>query len=142
MKRFTQGRAFNLLMYTLFAIVTPLVALNYWFPLYKIVNQTKVIQIGVGGFVALLIILAFARKKIVNWVKSFDRVTWFKGLFMWLVYIFPSAFALVVVAITYKYGEQFLYIFTVTFASHMLAGLFSIRAEQAKIARFKKYIRG
>ena len=141
MKRFLKGRTFNLLMYTFFAIALPLIALDWYFPFYNIVNQTKTIQIGFGGFIALLVVLAFTRKKIVKWVKSFDRVTWFKSIFMWLVYVFPSAFSLLIVAITYKYGQQFLYIFSCTFASHMLAGVFSIKAEKAKLEKFKRWVR-
>jgi len=93
-----------------------------------------------AGFVALLLLLTFARKKIVKWVKGFDKVTWFRSIFMWIVYIFPSAFALAIVAVTYNYGEAFLYIFGWTFVSHMLAGVFQIRAEKAKVENFKRWV--
>lgn len=140
MKRFVNGRFFNLLMYTIFALIIPLVALDWQFPFYRLFETTKVVQIGVGGFIAMLVVLVFARKKIVKWVKGFDRVTWFRGIFMWLVYVFPSAFALAIVGITYVYGEKFLYIFSYTCLSHMVAGIFSIRAEKAKVKRFKEWV--
>jgi len=140
MKKLLNSRVFNLLVYTLFAVALPLIALDWQFSFYTIFEKTKMVQIGVAGFVALVIVMAFARKKIVAWVKGFDRVTWFRSIFMWIVYVFPSAFALLIVAVTYRYGTQFLYIFGWTFVSHMIAGIFSIRAEKAKVLKFKKWV--
>jgi len=140
MKDFLNGRFFNLLMYTISDLVIPLIALDYHFPFYSIFEKSTTVQIGFGGFVAVVFILAFARKKIVHWVKGFDRVTMFRSIFMWLVFVFPSAFAFVVVAVTYNYGQQFLYIFGFTLLSHMVAGIFSIRAEKAKLIKFKRWV--
>jgi hypothetical protein len=133
-------RVLFLILYVLFALGGPLIALDYQFSFVNFPSQPITFKIGIGGFIGLLIIVVFFSRNITNWAKSFDRVTWFKGFFRWLVFIFPAAFGAMFAIATYHFGELVVPIMVWTFLSHMVAGIFLVLAEKEKVDKFKKWV--
>lgn len=136
-------RAIYLAAYTVFALFIPIIAINAQFPLVEFITETTTTtyKIAIGGFIALVAVFAFFRKNLVKWAKGFDRVTWFRGIFKWLLFIFPTGIAYVVMTLTADYAEQFIPVITWTFVSHLIAGVFSVLAEAEKVERFKVWVK-
>lgn len=135
MKRFLYN-----FLYVLFAIGGPIGAVLYQFPLVEWSEASAGYKIGLGLFLSLLIVIVFFTKNFVEFAKSFDRVTWLKGLSRWLVFVFPSLFGFGFAIATYKFGEMVVPIMAWTFISHTVAGIFLVLALNEKAKDFKKWV--
>lgn len=128
------------LLYTLFALIVPLIGLNAYFPFITILSKPLAYKIGVFGTVAVLIVLVFFRKHILKWVRGFDRVTAFRGIAMWITYVFPSVAMFGLIILVSNYSETFIPVFGILAGSHLIAGVFDVLKEKAKVDNFKKWV--
>lgn len=124
-----------------FALVTPLIVLNHHFPFVSFVERSAQYQLSVIGVIGLLIILTFFRKQIVRWAKSFEQVTVFKGIAIWLVHIFPTLFAFLIIFFATKYAETLVPVFGFTFISNMIAGVFLALYESERAEDYRKWLK-
>lgn len=124
-----------------FALVTPLIVLNHHFPFIAFVERSAQYQLSVIGVIGLLIILTFFRKQIVKWARSFEQVTVFKGIAIWLVHIFPTLFAFLIIFFATKYAEALVPVFGYTFVSNMIAGVFLALYEAERAEDYRKWLK-
>jgi hypothetical protein len=124
-----------------FALVTPLIVLNHHFPFVTFIERSAEYQLSVIGVIGLLIILTFFRKQIVKWAKSFEQVTVFKGIAIWLVYIFPTLFAFLIIFFATKYAETLVPVFGYTLISNMIAGVFLAFYESERAEDYRKWLK-
>lgn len=127
--------------YTIFALVIPLVIINYHFPISFILNSPKAVQIGFGTFIAMIVLLTFFRKHIDDWVKSFDEITTLKGIFVYIDYIKLPFFMVLISYFMYTLGEKFLWVASLSLLSHCIAGFLYIRIKRKKVKAFKEWVR-
>lgn len=133
-------RAMYNVIYVFFALAVPLLVFNASFPFVNYLDMPPHFQRTVWGLFGIIITLVFFGKTILEWVKSFDRVTWLKGIFMWIVFVAPAGFGFVLLNLTSEYASEFAYILSWTFLSHMVAGLFKVLAAHEKAKAFKKWV--
>ena len=129
------------ILYFLFALGGPVGAVLYQFPLTSWSEASAGYKLGMGAFLALIIIVVFFTKHIIAWAKKFDRITWFKGISKWMLFVFPSLFGLGFAIATYKFGELVVPIMVWTFLSHTVAGVFLVLAEKERVEKFKDWVR-
>jgi hypothetical protein len=133
-------RALYNVIYVFFALAVPLAVFNNSFPFVNYFEMPLEWRRSVWGLFALIITFVFFGKNIIEWVKSFDRVTWLKGIFMWIVFVAPAGLAFVLLRITSDYATEFAYILSWTFLSHMVAGFFKVLAAHEKAKAFKQWV--
>lgn len=133
-------RALYNLIYVTFALFIPLAVFNDSFPFVNYFDMPLEFRRSVWGLFALIITVFFFGKNIVEWVKSFDRVTWLKGIFMWILFVAPAGLGFVLLRITSSYAQEFAYILSWTFLSHMVAGFFKVLAANEKAKAFKQWV--
>jgi hypothetical protein len=133
-------RALYNAIYVTFALFIPLAVFNDSFPFVNYFDMPPEWRRSVWGLFALIITVFFFGKNIIEWVKSFDRVTWLKGIFMWIVFVAPAGLAFVLLRITSEYATEFAYILSWTFLSHMVAGFFKVLAAHEKAKAFKQWV--
>jgi len=126
--------------FVVFALIIPLIVMNWKFPLTEYVDMSTTWKVSLWGWVGFMVVFVFGRKWIVNWVKGFDKVSMFKAVFIWLVFVAPIGIIYLVTLITHNYSEQFLEVFKWTTLSHMGAGAFLVLAKDAKAQDFKKWV--
>ena len=133
-------RALYNVIYVFFALAVPLAVFNNSFPFVNYFEMPLEWRRSVWGLFALIITFVFFGKNIMEWVKSFDRVTWLKGIFMWIVFVAPAGLGFVLLNLTSQYATEFAYILSWTFLSHMVAGFFKVLAAHEKAKAFKKWV--
>jgi hypothetical protein len=133
-------RAIYNVIYVFFALAVPLAVFNDSFPFVTYYDMPVEWRRSVWGLFALIITLVFFGKNIIEWVKSFDRVTWLKGIFMWIVFVAPAGLGFVLLNLTSQYATEFAYILSWTFLAHMVAGFFKVLAAHEKAKAFKKWV--
>ena len=124
-----------------FALATPLIVLNHYFPFVTLFETPPEFRLSVIGIVGLLIILTFFRKQIVKWAKSFEQVTVFKGIAIWLVHIFPTFFAFLIVFFATRYAERLVPVFGFILISNMISGVFLALYERERAEDYKKWLK-
>lgn len=124
-----------------FALATPLIVLNHYFPFVTFFETPPEFRLSVIGVIGLLIILTFFRKQIVKWAKSFEEVTIFKGIAIWLVHIFPTLFAFLIVFFATRYAERLVPVFGFTLISNMIAGIFLALYESERAEDYRKWLK-
>lgn len=127
--------------FVFFSLVTPLIILNHYFPFISILDRPPQFTVSVIGVVGLLMILTFFRKEIVKWAKSFEEVTVFKGIAIWLVHVFPTLFAFLVIFFATRYAEQLVPVFGFSFISNMIAGVFLALYERERTEDYRKWLK-
>jgi hypothetical protein len=133
-------RRFYYSLFVFFALVAPLLVFNSRFPFATFMDMSSQFQFSVAGLFAMLIIVLFFRKQLSDWVKGFDRVTWLRGLFMWIMFVTPVGIGYALLMLTKSYSEDFTYILGWTFISHLIGGLFKVFAANEKAKDFKKWV--
>lgn len=124
-----------------FALILPLVFINEKFPFAGFFEGNSTwYKLGLGMLIAIPFVLLFFRKQFIEWVKSFDRITWLKGFSMWLTYVSPVAVLFLIVALTAKYTQQFTFILGWSMLSYMVAGIFYVLLKKQKVERFKEWV--
>jgi hypothetical protein len=124
-----------------FALATPLIVLNHYFPFVQFLEQPPQFKLTVIGSVGLFVILTFFRKEIVRWAKSFEQVTVFKGIAIWLVHIFPTLFAFLIVFFATRFAERLVPVFGFTLISNMIGGVFLALYERERAEDYKKWLK-
>jgi len=127
--------------YITFALATPLIVLNHYFPFILFLEQPPQFKLTVIGAIGLFVILTFFRKEIVRWAKSFEKVTVFKGIAIWLVHIFPTLFAFLIVFFATRVAERLVPVFGVTLISNMIAGVFLALYESERAEDYRKWLK-
>jgi hypothetical protein len=127
-------------LFVFFALVVPLLVFNTQFPFEYYVDMPTRFKLSTASLFGILLIVLFFRKQISDWVKGLDRVTWLRGLFMWVMFIIPAGIAYGLLELTKYYAPQFAYILSWTFISHLLAGLFKVLSENERAKEFKKWV--
>ena len=127
-------------LFVFFALGVPLMVFNTEFPLRYYFNMPPQFRWSSAGLFGMLLVLLFFKKQISDWVKGMDRVTWLRGLFMWTMFVFPSAIAYGLLQLTQHYAPQFAYILGWTFISHLIAGVFKVMSENERAKEFKKWV--
>jgi hypothetical protein len=124
-----------------FALATPLIVLNHYFPFVTFFEKPPEFRLSVIGIVGLLIILTFFREQIVKWAKSFEQVTVFKGIAIWLVHVFPTFFAFLIVFFATRYAERLVPVFGFILMSNMISGVFLALYEKERAEGYKKWLK-
>jgi len=124
-----------------FALVNPLIVLNHYFPFVTFFEKPPEFRLSVIGIVGLLIILTFFRAQIVKWAKSFEQVTVFKGIAIWLVHVFPTFFAFLIVFFATRYAERLVPVFGFILISNMISGVFLALYESERAESYKKWLK-
>ena len=127
--------------FIIFSLVLPLVVLNHYFPFFTFINRPPEYKLSVIGVVGLLVILTFFRKQIVRWAKSFEEVSVFKGIAIWLVHIFPVLFAFLIVFFATRYAQRLVPVFGYTLISNMIAGVFLALYERERTEDYRKWLK-
>lgn len=127
-------------LFVFFALAVPLMVFNSRFPFRSFTTMPTNFKLSAAGLFGFLLIILFARKQISDWVKGMDRVTWLRGLFMWTMFIVPSALAYGFLVITQAYASEFVYILGWTLISHLIAGVFKVMSENERAKDFKKWV--
>ena len=128
------------MLFVFFALIVPIAVFNSRFPFAIFREMSSNFQFSVAGLFGMLIILLFFRKQLSDWVKGFDKVTWLRGLFMWMMFVFPTGVAYALLQLTQQFAPQFAYILGWTFLSHLIAGVFKVAAANEKAKDFKKWV--
>ena len=127
--------------FVFFSLLTPLIVLNHHFPFVTILDKPPEFSVSVMGIIGLLVILTFFRKQIVKWTKSFDEVTVFKGVAIWLVHIFPTLFAFLIMFFATRYAERLVPVLGFTLISNMIAGVFLALYERERAENYRIWLK-
>jgi hypothetical protein len=127
--------------FIIFSLALPLVVLNHYFPFFTFVETPPEYTLSVIGVIGLLVILTFFRKQIVRWAKSFEEVTVFKGIAIWLVHIFPVLFAFLIIFFATRYAERLVPVFGYSLISNMIAGVFLALYERERTEDYRKWLK-
>jgi len=127
--------------FVFFTLVTPLLVLNHYFPFATIFTQPPEYKLSFMGVIAFFFVVTFFRKQIVAWVKNFEQVTIFKGIAIWLVHVFPTLFAFLIVFFATQYAQRLVPVFGFTLISHMIAGVFLALYEKERNEDYKKWMK-
>jgi predicted phage tail protein len=82
----------------------------------------------------------FFRNRIVEFAKSFNRVTMLKGIVMWVVYITPFALAFALLRLTANFTAEFTFIFGWMSVSYMIGGVFHVLVHKERVDHFKQWV--
>ena len=127
--------------YVTFSLLVPIFIVNIKFPFTNFFEgKSTAYTISLGAIIVLLMLFFFFRNRIVEFAKSFDRVSLLKGVVMWLVYVIPFAVAFVFLRITARYTAEFTFIFGWMTVSYMIGGVFHILVHKEKVDKFKKWV--
>jgi hypothetical protein len=127
--------------YVTFSLLVPIFIVNIKFPFTNFFEGKSVAYtISLGAIVVLMMLFFFFRNRIVEFAKSFDRVSVLKGVTMWFVYVFPFAVAFFLLRLTAKYTAEFTFIFGWMTVSYMIGGIFHILIHKEKVDKFKKWV--
>lgn len=127
--------------YVLFSLLIPIFIVNIKFPFTDLFEgKSTAYKLSLGFIIVLLMIFFFFRNRIVEFAKSFDRVTLLKGITMWVVYIAPIVFAFLVVRLTARYTAEFTFILGWMSVSYMIGGVFHTLVHKEKVDKFKKWV--
>lgn len=126
--------------FSLFGLVVPLLVINNYFPFVDFFDKPLLYKISISGLLAFLIVFLFFRKGVANWVKSFGQVTLFRGVFMWMTFIFPMAFTTGMMLLMTYFAQLMVPIMTSILASHMVAAVFYVLIEHERVFRFKRWV--
>lgn len=127
--------------YVVFSLLVPIFIVNIKFPFTDFFEgKSTAYTISFGIIIVMLMVFFFFRNRIVEFAKSFDRVSIFKGVIMWVVYVFPFAVAFLLLRLTAKYTAEFTFIFGWMTVSYMIGGIFHILIHKEKVDKFKKWV--
>lgn len=127
--------------YVVFSLLVPIFIVNIKFPFTNFFEgKSTAYTISFGIIIVMLMLFFFFRNRIVEFAKSFDRVSIFKGVIMWFVYVFPFAVAFLLLRLTAKYTAEFTFIFGWMTVSYMIGGIFHILVHKEKVDKFKKWV--
>ena len=127
--------------YVVFSLLVPIFIVNIKFPFTNFFEgKSTAYTISFGIIIVMLMLFFFFRNRIVEFAKSFDRVSIFKGVIMWFVYVFPFAVAFLLLRLTAKYTAEFTFIFGWMTVSYMIGGIFHILIHKEKVDKFKKWV--
>ena len=127
--------------YVVFSLLVPIFIVNIKFPFTNFFEgKSTAYTISFGIIIVMLMVFFFFRNRIVEFAKSFDRVSIFKGVIMWFVYVFPFAVAFLLLRLTAKYTAEFTFIFGWMTISYMIGGIFHILIHKEKVDKFKKWV--
>jgi hypothetical protein len=127
--------------YTVFSLIIPIFIVNIKFPFTDFLEgKSTAYKLSLGAIIVMLMIFFFFRNRIVEYAKSFDRVTLLKGITMWFVYILPVVFAFLVVRLTARYTSEFTFILGWMSVSYMVGGVFHTLVHKEKVDKFKKWV--
>ena len=127
--------------YVVFSLLVPIFIVNIKFPFTNFFEgKSTAYTISFGIIIVMLMVFFFFRNRIVEFAKSFDRVSIFKGVIMWVVYVFPFAVAFLLLRLTAKYTAEFTFIFGWMTISYMIGGIFHILIHKEKVDKFKKWV--
>ena len=127
--------------YVVFSLLVPIFIVNIKFPFTNFFEgKSTAYTISFGIIIVMLMLFFFFRNRIVEFAKSFDRVSIFKGVVMWFVYVFPFAVAFLLLRLTARYTAEFTFIFGWMTVSYMIGGIFHILIHKEKVDKFKKWV--
>ena len=127
--------------YVVFSLLVPIFIVNIKFPFTNFFEgKSTAYTISFGIIIVMLMLFFFFRNRIVEFAKSFDRVSIFKGVVMWFVYVFPFAVAFLLLRLTARYTAEFTFIFGWMTISYMIGGIFHILVHKEKVDKFKKWV--
>ena len=127
--------------YVVFSLLVPIFIVNIKFPFTNFFEgKSTAYTISFGIIIVMLMLFFFFRNRIVEFAKSFDRVSIFKAVIMWFVYVFPFAVAFLLLRLTAKYTAEFTFIFGWMTVSYMIGGIFHILVHKEKVDKFKKWV--
>jgi hypothetical protein len=127
--------------YVVFSLLVPIFIVNIKFPFTNFFEgKSTAYTISFGIIIVMLMLFFFFRNRIVEFAKSFDRVSIFKGVIMWFVYVFPFAVAFLLLRLTARYTAEFTFIFGWMTVSYMIGGIFHILVHKEKVDKFKKWV--
>ena len=136
-----QKRLLYWLGYVTFSLLLPIFIVNIKFPFTDFFEgKSTAYTISFGIIIVMLMVFFFFRNRIVEFAKSFDKVSVFKGVVMWFVYVFPFAVAFLLLRLTAKYTAEFTFIFGWMTLSYMVGGIFHILIHKDKVDKFKKWV--
>ena len=131
-------------LFGFFALVFPLLVFNVKYPFRVAVTQaSSVVRDYTWTFasmIAIFVTILFLRKRFVEWVSSFDRVSYLKGIAIWIRFFIPSGIWFGAVYVANYLGPNAVHILGWTFVSHMIAGLFRALALKEKAENFKAWV--
>ena len=127
--------------YVVFSLLVPIFIVNIKFPFTNFFEgKSTAYTISFGIIIVILMLFFFFRNRIVEFAKGFDRVSIFKGVIMWVVYVLPFAVAFLLLRLTAKYTAEFTFIFGWMTVSYMIGGIFHILVHKEKVDKFKKWV--
>lgn len=127
--------------YVTFSLLLPIFIVNIKFPYTDLLEgKSTWYTLSLGAIIVMLMVFFFMRNRIVEFAKSFDRVSIFKGIVMWVVYIIPVVFAFLVVRLTAQYTAEFTFILGWMSVSYMVGGVFHVLVHKEKVDKFKKWV--
>jgi hypothetical protein len=127
--------------YVTFSLLVPIFIVNTKFPVTNFFEgKSTAYTISLGVIIITLMVFFFFRNRIVEFAKSFGRVSLLKGVVMWIVYVIPFAVAFVFLRITAKYTAEFTFIFGWMTVSYMIGGVFHTLVHKQKVDNFKKWV--
>jgi hypothetical protein len=127
--------------YVTFSLLLPIFIVNIKFPFTDFFEgKSTFYKLSLGAMIVLTMVFFFFRNRIAEFAKGFDRVSIFKGIVMWFMYIIPVVFAFVVVRLTASYTAQFTFILGWMSVSYMIGGVFHVLVNKEKVDKFKKWV--
>ena len=127
--------------YVTFSLLVPIFIVNIKFPFTDLFEgKSTFYKLSIGAMIVFAMIFFFFRNRIVEFAKSFDRVTILKGIVMWVVYVMPFAIAFLLLRLTANFTHEFTFIFGWMTVSYMIGGVFHILIHKEKVDNFKKWV--
>jgi hypothetical protein len=127
--------------YVTFSLLVPIFIVNTKFPVTNFFEgKSTAYTISLGVIIITLMVFFFFRNRIVEFAKSFGRVSLLKGVVMWFVYVIPFAVAFLLLRLTARYTAEFTFIFGWMTVSYMIGGVFHILVHKEKVDNFKKWV--
>lgn len=131
-------------LFGFFALIVPLLVFETKYPFTSIVNQASSVSrkyaVTFAGVLAILFAVIFLRKYFYKWVDSFDRVSYLKGIAIWIRFIIPTAIWFGITWFANYLGANAVFILGWTLVSHMIAGIFRALALKEKAENFKQWV--
>lgn len=127
--------------YITFSLLVPIFIVNIKFPFTNFFEgKSTFYTLSVGAMIVFAMLFFFFRNRIVEFAKSFNRVTLFKGIVMWFVYVMPFAVAFLLLRLTAAFTAEFTFIFGWMTVSYMIGGIFHILIHKEKVDKFKQWV--
>ena len=127
--------------YVTFSLLIPIFIVNIKFPFTDLFEgKSTFYKLSIGAMIVFAMIFFFFRNRIVEFAKSFDRVTILKGIVMWIVYVMPFAIAFLLLRLTAEFTAEFTFIFGWMTVSYMIGGIFHILVHKEKVDKFKQWV--